>query len=134
MDNNGNPIYSDIVKAELFNNAFVQNFSTNPYIAPTPSFSNGFSINITAEIILKHLRQLSCSAAAPDVINNVFLCGAASGLVQPLTAIFQRSIFEGKIPDAWRIAKVLPLYKGKGLNVTLTPIGLSALLLVLVSY
>ena len=87
VDNNDNPIYSIIVKAELFNDAFMQNFSTDLCIAPTPYFSNGFSINITTEIILKHLRQLSCSAAAPDVINNVFLRGAASGLVQPLTVI-----------------------------------------------
>ena len=116
VDNNDNPIYSDIVKAELFINAFMQNFSTDPYIATTPSFANGFSINIVVEIILKHLRQLSCSAAASDVINNVFLHGAASGLVQPLTVIFQRSIFEAKIPDAWRVAKVLLLYKGKGLK------------------
>ena len=116
MDKNDNSIYSDIVTADLFNNAFVQNFSTDPYIAPTPSFANGFSINITTEIILKHLRQLFCSAAAPDVINNVFLRGAASVLVHPLTVIFQCSIFEAKIPDAWRVAKVLPLYKGKGLE------------------
>ena len=116
MMHNDNPVYNDIVKAELLNNAFMQNFSINPYIASIPSFANGFSINITAEIILKHLRQLSSSAAAPDVINNVFLRGAASGLLQPLTVIFQRSIFEAKIPYAWRVAKVLPLYKGKGLK------------------
>ena len=36
MDNNDNPLYSDIVKAELFNNAFMQNFSTYSYTAPTP--------------------------------------------------------------------------------------------------
>ena len=100
VDNNDNPIYSDIVKAELFNSEFLQNFSTDPYIAPIPSFANVFSINITAEIILKHLHQLSCSAAAPDVISNVFLRGTTFGLVQPLTVIFQRFIFEAKIPDA----------------------------------
>ena len=84
VDNNDNSVFSYIVKAELFNNAFMQNFSTDPYIVPTPSFAIGFSINITTEIILKHLRQLSCSAATPDVINNVFLRGATSGLEQPL--------------------------------------------------
>ena len=50
----------------------------------------------------------------PDVISNVFLRLAAPGLISPLTTIFQRSMFEAKIPDAWRVAKVLPLYKGKG--------------------
>ena len=100
VDNNDNTVYSNIVKAEQFNNAFMQNFSTDPYIAPTPSFANGFSINITAEIILKHLLQLSCSAAASDVISNVFLLCTASGLVQPLTVIFQSSIFEAETLDA----------------------------------
>ena len=116
VDNNDNTVYSDIVKAELFNNTFMQNFSTDPHIAPTPSFVNGFSINITAEIILKHLHQLFCSAAASDVISNVFLRGAASGLVQLLTVIFQSSIFEAETLEAWRVAKVLPLYKDKGLK------------------
>ena len=109
VDNKDNPVYSDIVKAELFNNAFMQNCSIDPFNASTPCLVNGFSINITVEIILKYLRQLSCSAAAPDVINNIFLRAAASGLVQKLTVIFQRSIFEAKIPDVWRVPKVLPL-------------------------
>ena len=116
VDNNDNPVYSDIVKTEVFNNTFMQSFSIDPYIAPTSSFTNGFSINITAKIILKLLRQLSCSVAAPGVINNVFLRSATSGLAQLLIVIFQCSIFKAKIYDAWRVAKVLPLYKGKGLK------------------
>ena len=94
-------------------NYFVEN-SNLPYVRPVPIFTQGFDVNITRDVVATHLRKLSNSAGSSDVISNVFLRLATPGLISPLTTIFQRSMFEAKIPDAWRVAKVLPLYKGKG--------------------
>ena len=32
----------------------------------------------------------------------------------PLSIVYQQSLYQGRIPDAWRQAKVIALYKGKG--------------------
>ena len=110
----GLPLCTDKDKADAFNDAFVHNFANLPYVRPVPIFTQGFDVNITRDVVATHMRKLSNSAESPDVISNVFLRLAAPGLISPLTTIFQRSMFEAKIPDAWRVAKVLPLYKGKG--------------------
>ena len=114
LDPSGVLINTDKEKAEAFNNAFVQNFASIPYTRPVPTFMQNFEANIIYDLVSSHLRKFSNSSASPDVISNVFLCLAAPGLVIPLTTIFQCSVFEAKIPDAWRCTKVFPLYKGKG--------------------
>ena len=93
-------INTDKEKAEAFNNAFVQNFASIPYTRSVLTFMQGFEANITYDLVSSHLRKLSNSSASPDVISNVFLRLVAPGIVISLTTIFQRSIFEAKIPDA----------------------------------
>ena len=44
----------------------------------------------------------------------MFLRNAAVGLKSPLTILYSRSILEARIPDMWRVAQVIPIYKGKG--------------------
>ena len=53
-------------------------------------------------------------AAGPDEIPGIVLRKLASVLTRPLIVLFQQSIFSGRIPDPWRTAKVVPLFKGKG--------------------
>ncbi len=112
----GLPFGDDNEKAEAFNEAFMHNFANASYVRPVPVFAPGFDVNITNNLVAAHINKLSHSSASPDLLSNIFMSGAAQGLIIPLTLIFQRSMSEAKIPDAWRLAKVLPLYKGKGLK------------------
>ena len=113
-DATGNSIISDGEKAQICSDAFVSNFCdvTSDSFVP---FQNGLDVNITYDNVSCYLNNLKASnSCGPDGYPNVFLRGAAQGLLKPITIILQRSIFEATIPDAWRIAKVLSLYKGKG--------------------
>jgi hypothetical protein len=60
------------------------------------------------------LGHLSDSAAGPDDLPAVFLKRLAYWLAVPLSIVYQQSLHQQRIPDEWRTAKVVPLYKGKG--------------------
>ena len=54
------------------------------------------------------------SAAGPDGISGIFYKCLAYWLASSLTTVYQQSIQQARIPDDWRQAKVIPLFKGKG--------------------
>ena len=114
-DATGSPIISDDEKAKVCCDAFVANFCNDGAHNIHIPFQAGFDINVTHTMVASYLSKIKLtSSSGPDSIPNVFLRCAAQGLLRPLTVIFQRSVFEARIPDAWRSAKVVPLYKGKG--------------------
>ena len=61
-----------------------------------------------------------------DEINNVMLKSLCSAISYPLQLIFNQSIATGVFPDKMKIAKVIPLYKGKqrDLMINYRPISL----------
>ncbi len=50
-------------------------------------------------------------ASGPDQISNWILSECAEELCEPLKLIFQNSKEQGKLPDIWKKAKMVPLYK-----------------------
>ena len=57
---------------------------------------------------------MRCSASGPDGIPAIFFKRLAYWLANPLAIIYEQSLYQRKIPDSWREARVIPLYKGKG--------------------
>ena len=55
--------------------------------------------------------KLSCD---PDSIPNVFLKKLSNVISTPLALLFQKSIECLKIPQIWKHANVIPVFKGKG--------------------
>ena len=67
----------------------------------------------------------------PDDIFPFFIKNLALLISRPLALLFQKSINEDKLPSIWRVAHVIPLFKGKGSKYNLTnyrPISLCATL------
>jgi hypothetical protein len=54
------------------------------------------------------------SAAGPGGIPALFYKKLAYWLATPLRIVYQQSMQQASIPDEWRPAKVIPLYKSKG--------------------
>ena len=50
-------------------------------------------------------------SAGHDGIGNLIVKGVAKEIVHPLTAISNRSLSTGKVPDSLKIAKVIPIHK-----------------------
>ena len=51
------------------------------------------------------------AAPGPDEIPPILLKMLRDEVAQPLTKLFQRSIEEGRIPEDWRNANVVPIFK-----------------------
>ena len=105
----------------VFSEEFSKNFASpklqsthpEPHLEPTTSPSIA-CVNVDIVSVRLVLYQLRCSAAGPDGLPGIFFKTLAYWLAEPLCTVFQQSVHQGKIPDAWRQAKIIPLYKGKG--------------------
>merc|ERR1711962_1578306 len=70
-------------------------------------------IEISEEDISKAIGKLKKnSAAGPDGVPAVFLINTKEYIKLPLNIMLRKSIDEGKIPDAFKLAYVTPLHKG----------------------
>ena len=107
----------DVDKANLLNDTYVnENTSLNP-----TAFSYGptqtqtvFSIKSFSEVevfgVIQSLpNKLSTGA---DKISYRLLKEAGPGLISPLTALFNRSVDAGEVPDEWKAAEITPVFKG----------------------
>ena len=74
--------------------------------------SNLSDISITREMVLKKLKNLKTEKSpGPDQIYPKLLKEAAEEVASPLHTIFTKSLQDGKLPDAWKIAQVCPIHK-----------------------
>ena len=101
---------------ELFLDEFVKNFSQPQSISIPPGLAEDsqFQFVLSQRLIFDTISKLPLSSAGPDGIPALVYRRLASQLTVPLNIIYQQSIFQGKLPDAWKIAKIMPIYKGKG--------------------
>ena len=63
-----------------------------------------------------------------DEISNVMLKALRSSIVFSLCDIFNHSILEGKFPECMKWAEVIPLYKGKSIDMMVNYIPISLLI------
>ena len=79
-------------------------------------------INVEIGTVRKLLMLQRSSAAGPDGIPGLFYRKLAGVLAQPLTTVFQHSLYQRAIPDMWQNALVILLFKGKDSKTSATPI------------
>ena len=70
--------------------------------------------NIDYGSVLQVLLNCPHTASGPDGLSEKLYHRLACALATPLTIIYQQSIYQTKILSDWRLAMVIPLYKGKG--------------------
>ena len=75
---------------------------------------NGFRIKITYEDVLNTLVHMPSGVAGPDGLKGEILRTIAPLIARPVFIIYQNSIFNGTFPSAWKRARIVPIYKGKG--------------------
>lgn len=104
-------------QAQILNQYFASVFTRSnhnlPEIEPrdkdAPTLTN---IVITEEIIGKAIDQINAdSSPGPDGIPSKVIKELKEELLLPLGVLFKESLKSGKIPDEWREAEVVPLFK-----------------------
>ena len=74
------------------------------------------SIHITSDIVFNKLSTLkSNKSPGPDGLHPLVLKEAAAQLCIPFSMLFRRSFDEGHLPDDWKTANIVPVFK-KGVS------------------
>ena len=126
--------YQPKEQAELFNTFFFNQFSEPSSYNVDISFSNDsdYDIDFDHRFVRKLLSNINSNKAqGPDGIHGKILKNCAVGLAFPLTCIFKSSYNSGYIPDEWKLANVVPIFKkGDKANVeNYRPISLTCLVM-----
>jgi len=110
-------IVSDVEKAELLNNYFSSVFTIDDGVFPkfcrrvdNDTFIS--EINFFSAEIVKAITQIKdAKSADTHGFNNCFLKRLKFILAGPLSIIYAHIFTVGKIPSAWRIANITPVFK-----------------------
>ena len=107
---------TDLEKAKVLNQFFSSVFTKDttddlPYFK-THSNAGIDQVNIGQEDMLKALKSMKINKSpGPDEIHPRVLKELANQLALPLTFLFNKSVFEGKLPTSWKVAEVRPIFK-----------------------
>ena len=121
-------------QSELFNEFFCDQFSdASSYdIDIDYTYDNSFDIDFNFRRVRSFLKLVNPNkAAGPDEINGKILKNCAVSLAYPLSIIFRTSYNSGMIPQDWKLANVVPVYK-KGSKMSVEnyrPISLTSLVM-----
>lgn len=103
--------------AELFNSYFSSVFSSTPVNIPPeiPTSASGpvlSDLEIPVDIVLNSLKQLDVNkASGPDGIPARLLKETANEIAPSLTQLFNKSLKHGVLPDDWKLANIVPVFK-----------------------
>ena len=119
-----NDIYTcDKDKAKVLNDQFSSVFKSDSYSAADVNINDKYNLNksvnniltdisIGANSVYKSLKRLDCSkAVGPDGIPTKVLKEAASELALPLSDLFNLTLQTGEIPQEWKLADIVPIFK-----------------------
>jgi len=116
-NNNGQYVTSDVGKAELLNSYFssinVQDDGNNPVFHRRVADSISIdTVQFTPAKLLKVTKKLNNKTTAdPDGYCNLLLKEIIPAISYAVCIMFQSFTSVGKIPDGWKTAIIIPLYK-----------------------
>ena len=113
----GKLITEDKEKAEVFNSYFGSVFSQKRVYDPpgkpeVQTEGAGLQLEIDRQMVKEHLITLNeFKSPGPDELHPRVIKELAEELSEPLSIIFEKSWRTGEVPDDWRRANVVPIFK-----------------------
>ena len=102
------------VLAQFFSSVFtVEDCSTIPCLTTPWEGPTLETVDLTPALVKSKLDQLKTSTApGPDGIPSRVLRELAAAICVPICSLFTRSLTSGSIPEDWKLATVVPIFKG----------------------
>ena len=98
-----------------YDSVFVLDDGVLPDLNQTAYNGPPSSFMITQNLIIQQINKIrSSSSPGPDNVHPIILKRFARQLSIPLQILFQRSLKDSELPKDWKVANVVPVYKGKG--------------------
>lgn len=125
------PVTDDYEKSNLFNRYFSSVFTHDDDRQNAINNANNDGLLVvTTRLVKSAIKKLGAtSSPGQDEIHPIVLKSFADVLAIPLTMIFNKSLSVGRLPEDWKKAVVVPIYKGKGNSSSCTnyrPISLTS--------
>ena len=123
-----------LAKANMFNKYFYKQFSEPSCYETDIDFTNDstFDIDFSASRIKPLLDNLDINKAqGPDAISGAVLKNCSKTLAYPLSILFTLTYNTGYIPQEWKLANVVPVFKKDDKNkvTNYRPISLTSLVM-----
>ena len=121
-DNNGEKVESSCNKADLLSTHFYECFNMSvplldnhhPYLNPS-NFPE--ELQCTEDDVYDLIVELDCNKSTnPDDISAKMLKGTATSVTPSLTHLSNLSLTTGCFPDAWKLARVVPVPKSTDMS------------------
>jgi hypothetical protein len=116
-DPHGNFVANDVEKAEFFNKYFQSVFTVDngdmPQFERRTDASMDFPVFTVDEVRAVLCHCPNTSSCGPDGCPSLILKHHPA-LCTPLVSLFNMSLSQCIVPESWKIANVIPIYKGKG--------------------
>lgn len=115
MTHNGSSSSSSCRKAEMFNNFFVSCFNQPCHPPPPaiPETDDRLQVLVCSPEdvagVIKRLRP--DTSTGPDGISAVMLKSCSGTISEHLSCLFNASLSSGKVPSAWKVSRITPIYK-----------------------
>ena len=119
-------------QADLFNSFFFEQFSSQSNYEIEINYKKPNEVHFSVPDVKNILKTLDPNKApGPDQIHGKILKNCANALCTPLTLLFQSSYYTCKIPNDWKTANVVPIYKKGSKNSVenYRPISLTSLIM-----
>ena len=100
------------VLAEQFKSVYITDDGQVPHCAQKIAPNSLTDITITHDDVYQAIKNLKThSSPGPDKIPPMFIKRIGCHIVAPLTILFKQSLAHGSLPEAWKCAEIIPVYK-----------------------
>ncbi|CAM4681894.1 unnamed protein product [Lepidochelys kempii] len=116
LNEGGNLVTEDVEKANVLN-AFFASVFTNKVSFQTAALGStawggGDQISVEKEVVRDYLEKLDVhKSMGPDALHPRVLKKLADVIAEPFAIIFENSWRSGEVPDDWKKANVVPIFK-----------------------
>lgn len=115
VDNRGNPAVNPEEIANVFRDYYSEIFSEQsppPHVLPDPPATPDSHLSTDYYFVASSIKALNNKkSAGPDRISNFLIKKLSQPIIMTLTRIFQACLLLRYFPTAWKIAKIIPLFK-----------------------